>query len=300
MLVSTFFAPFCLFPGLLTYINEGRSRGLGVLFFGLMASFAFAGSYGLVIYFIAVVFVSVIVAEFILSGKTLAFTIFTSSALILAVFALAVFGASLYLNMDPLAMLTLKVQESLTVIEQSMGPDGLKQILLETGFTRQEFAASIAQKIPGVVCVGVVAVILFNLLFVGRFNLKLRQQLSVHNMMKFKLPEYLLWPTLMIGAFYVYTTSKYNTSVTLTILGAFLLKGALIFYFVQGLAIVYLFIIFSVRTSFIRSLMMSMAVIFAYLFVTIIGFFDTWFDFRKYLKKQEGDKPIWKLYFKKM
>jgi hypothetical protein len=286
LLISSVFAMFSTLPPLFTYTSEGRERGVTVLFFGLVFTMLFMGTGGLIFYLVLIFFTTVVLGEFINSKFSFAKTLTVSTAVIVGTYLAVLILYTLFTPSNPKDVLVTNVSTGISSMEL-VYPDLFKDLIKESGMTKAEIIVSVATLVPSYVFIAVVIFLFFNMIIVARFHEHLRNFFTVQNLKGFKIPDIFIWPALVFSALFLYANSSYNKDFYISAIAAFLFKGIMVFYFLQGLGIVFLFLQHNIKTVFFRNLVLSMMVLFAYVFVTAVGFFDTWFDFRKFLKKGE-------------
>ncbi|MFH1223224.1 MAG: DUF2232 domain-containing protein, partial [Pseudomonadota bacterium] len=216
--------------------------------------------------------------------------LFFSSFVILGTYVIA---AAIYCSInsvDLVTALSTKIDLFLTTMS-SLYPEAIKQALMDSGLTQKELAQSLAVKIPAAAAVSVIVFLFINLIIATRFDYISASYLANENLKKVKLSEWFILAALLLGAFYIYTDyTSLNHSVLLSMASAFLFKSLMMVYFFHGLIIMHVFLTEKMQEGFLRLLIFSAIVVFAYVVVAAVGFFDTWFDFRKYLKnKKQGE-----------
>lgn len=91
----------------------------------------------------------------------------------------------------------------------------------------------------------------------------------------YRNPEWLIWPTILSGFFYLYTEHA------LYYIGMNGLKVLLVFYGFQGLSIVTYFLNRKKIFGIIRPIIYGVIIFIASPIAFALGFFDLWFDFRR-------------------
>ena len=113
---------------------------------------------------------------------------------------------------------------------------------------------------------------------------------SLNDLIHFKAPDFFVYPLicsliLMLGA-------DYGLGKTAGVIGGNLLYCLGVFYLFQGFGIYSDFLKYLRIRGFVKTMFIVFTLIMAFKFLAILGMFDLWFDFRKYLKnseKNEGD-----------
>lgn len=112
---------------------------------------------------------------------------------------------------------------------------------------------------------------------------------TIIQMIRFRMPDVFVWP--LIAGLVLYLGSEYIDFPLGEILGGNLLIGLAVFYFFQGFGIVIESLTYFGILGIFRSLLLVVILFFAWRFVVLVGLFDTWINFRKFLKnKDEGDR----------
>ena len=153
--------------------------------------------------------------------------------------------------------------------------------------SKKEFVTATAIQLPSIAGVAILIFVFVNVLMSAKSVTSISKFLKTENLRKTKLPEALVWFAISVGAFYLYSQSEYNKLIGVQSLGLFLFRTLAVVYFLQGMLIVRLLFESWLGEGLLSVLIFSLLVVFAYMFVVAIGFFDIWFNFRKYIKKGE-------------
>jgi hypothetical protein len=290
LLLSSFFAVFSAAPALSTYVGKSRLHGYYVLLIGTVITALIGGVAAGSIYAAVVVLGTIVLGEFIRSNVGFAKTIALSSLIVIGAYAAILASYSLFYSVDPMVVLSSKVKMAIDFMNANY-PELIKQTLVDTGMSEKELITSVAVKIPSTVAVVTIVFLFVNLMIVARMDKRMSSFMKLDNLIQFRMPEYLVWPAILLGGLYLYSTTKYNNSITIEAASAMLFKGIMMMYFLHGLMITYVVTSLKVPEGFFRSLLFSLIIIFAYVFVTAVGFFDTWFNFRKYFNKK-GEEEL--------
>ncbi|MEI6092153.1 MAG: DUF2232 domain-containing protein [bacterium] len=285
LLLSSFFAVFSATPAISTYVSEGRLKGFLVLLIGAVLCFVIGGVPAGSVYLFIILFSSVILSELIRANMSLGKIIIFSSLIIVGAYSIFFMVYANLHSQTIMDFLISKVNEAIAFMNTSY-PDVIKQTLIETGMSEKEFASSIAIRFPGVMVVVIVVFLFVNTMMIAKNDEKLSSFLKFDNLMSFKMPEYFVWIALVFGSVYLYSTTQYNSSSLVEMAGLFLFKWVMAIYFLYGIMIAYTVISIKIPQGFFRALLFSVIIVFAYIAVAGLGFFDTWFDIRKYLNKK--------------
>jgi hypothetical protein len=111
---------------------------------------------------------------------------------------------------------------------------------------------------------------------------------SLKDLIHFKAPDFLVYPlitslVLMVGA-------DYGLGKTAAVVGGNILYCLGVFYLFQGFGIYNDFLKYLRIRGFVKTLFIVFTLVMAFKFLAIIGMFDLWFDFRKYLTNNTNNK----------
>jgi hypothetical protein len=286
MFVSVFFSIFSAFPILLTYLSVGRKKGIYVILFGIFFSYILGSWPFALFYLLAVGIVSVLVAELIKSQTSFAKTIFLSTTIMLSVYLILLLVVSYLSSSGVIDYLSYHVGSAIVFMTTNF-PDLIRQTLIDSGMSEQELIKHIVVQIPSTLIVTLIIFLLVNMLMISNFNIEAQKFLKMDKLQSFKMPDTFVWAAIIFGGVYLYAASEYNSSILLEAAARMFFYGLMGFYFLQGMLISYVITSIKVPSPFLRVLLFSILIVFAYIFITALGFFDTWFDFRKYFKKGE-------------
>jgi len=291
MLFSSFLAIISTFPVLECYIKEGRRKALSALLFGSAVSLIMGGNLGMALYVGFVGVMTVFVGELINRGCSVPRTILYSGLLALGCIALAGAYVSHFYSIDPVVFLSDKIDTVFTTALKTY-PDALKTTLIDTGMTQKELAMFVAIKLPAVAIVGWMLFLFINVLFASRFDFRANSFFRNENLSTFKISDFLVIPTLLSGILYIYSISKYNNTTLIEATATMLFATFVSVYFLQGLLIAFLLVRKVFTSGFWSTLIVITLAVMGYVVMAGVGFFDTWFDFRKYFlnKDIKGEK----------
>jgi hypothetical protein len=91
---------------------------------------------------------------------------------------------------------------------------------------------------------------------------------------KWRTPDWLIWPALLCGAFFVFELEPYSQ------IARNLVKPILVIYFFQGMSILAYFLDSLRLRGPIRVALYALGILFLWPMVVSFGFFDFWFNFR--------------------
>jgi len=291
MLFSSFFAVISAFPTLESYIRSGRNMAMSSLLFGTALSLVWGGPVGAICYLAIVGVATIFIGELINRGCSVPKIILYSG--LLALISLATLGVYIKLHylVDPLNFIAGKIDIMLALAAKNY-PDMLKNTLVETGLTQKELSMFVAVKLPAITIAGWILFLFVNVLFASKFDHKTNSFFRNENLSKFKISDFLIIPTLVFGALYVYSLSSYNDSKLLETVSAMMFATFVSVYFLHGMMIAFLFVKGIFSNGFWATLFVIFLAVTGYMVMAGVGFFDTWFDFRKYFlnKDKKGEE----------
>jgi hypothetical protein len=113
---------------------------------------------------------------------------------------------------------------------------------------------------------------------------------SLKDLINFRAPEFFVWP--LIFSLVCVVGSSYGLPKVAEVIGSNLLYCLGVFYLFQGFGVYNAFLGYLKIGGFMKTIFVVFTLVMAYKFLAILGMFDMWFDFRKFLtnkKKDEGD-----------
>lgn len=113
---------------------------------------------------------------------------------------------------------------------------------------------------------------------------------SLKDLINFRVPDFFVWPLILSLVFVV--GADYGLPKVTEIIGSNLLYCLGVFYLFQGFGVYNAFLKYLKIGGFMKTMFVVFTLVMAYKFLAILGMFDMWFDFRKFLtnkKKDEGD-----------
>ncbi len=291
MLFSSFFAVVSAFPTLESYIRLGRYRTMSSLLFGAALSLVWGGHIGAICFVGVVGVATIFVGELINRGYSVPKIILYSGFLPLVTLVILGVYVKLHYSVSPLDFMAGKVDVMLTAAAKNY-PDMLKNTLTETGLTQKELSMLAAVKLPAIAIAGWIMFMFINILFASKFDYRTNSFFSSENLSKFKISDFFVIPTLIFGALYAYSLSSYNDSKLLEAGAAMMFATFVSVYFLHGIMIAFLFIKGVFSSGFWATLFVMFLAITGYMLMAGVGFFDTWFDFRKYFlnKDKKGEE----------
>jgi uncharacterized protein YybS (DUF2232 family) len=113
---------------------------------------------------------------------------------------------------------------------------------------------------------------------------------SLKDLINFRAPDFFVWP--LILSLVCVVGADYGLPKLAEVIGTNLLYSLGVFYLFQGFGVYNAFLKYLKIGGFLKTMFVVFTLVMAYKFLAILGMFDLWFDFRKFLtnkKKDEGD-----------
>lgn len=120
------------------------------------------------------------------------------------------------------------------------------------------------------------------------WNRQKTYQYSLSDFVTFKASEYLIIPLVLALVLMILSGNVFG-ELSLVV-GGNILYCTGVFYFLQGFGIFLDFLKYVGMSGFFKTLLIVLTVLTAWKFLAIIGLFDMWLNFRKYLNKKNEDK----------
>lgn len=160
----------------------------------------------------------------------------------------------------------------------------------------QELADEIYSILPAIVFIGSFLGLWVSFFMTLRNSLIWRYRhlytYGLKDLIHFKAPEFFVYP--LIASLVLMVGADYGLGKMASVVGGNLLYCLGVFYLFQGFGIYSDFLQYLRIRGFVKTLFIVFTLVMAFKFLAIIGMFDLWFDFRKYLtntndSKGEGD-----------
>lgn len=274
--LSAFFAIFSPLPVLLLFFRSGRQWAWLALVTNLLIVAALTGLPSALIYLVFAGSLALTLAECLVRGKSLERTTVMGLVSIALLGVAIIVGYSLYFHVHPLTEIRSSITEFVDFLGQSMSKDGGNAVMDKAEL--EEWKKDLLFELPS--AVGILSLILIwaNLVILLRINPKrIRERLGLDPgfIQRWKAPEFLVWPTIVIGFFVLIDVGLVSD------IARNLFKFLMAIYAIQGLSILsFLFDTWNVRGIF--RLFGYIAVVFLMMPLLLsLGFFDLWFDFRR-------------------
>lgn len=269
-----FLLVFSPLPLLLFFMEKGRKWAALAALTNCLIVVALTGPVNFLFYLIWVVVLTFILGELLLRRRSIELAV---SSTLLGMFVLAsslAFGYCQYHHLNPVGALQTQISavvdfwgRSVSVNSGAINPGDLDELKL-----------TILKQFPSTVAIFSLILVWANLVLLLRINPKgLRDRLNLEAsfIQQWKVPELVVWPTILSGGIFVLFGAGTVSDVALNVF-----KFLLALYAIQGLSILsYFFDVLGVRGLF-RLVGFSISVFLMLPVVLSLGFFDLWFDFR--------------------
>lgn len=280
---SSIFSLFSSVP-IATYYSENRSfkKLLLTILVSSLIIFIIGDTLFLLSYVLFIILITLLISYLSSKINDLYKLLIISVLISLSFYSLLFLGLFLFSGENSIYLFIKSViEKTITFFNDS---DFLNKIVKEAKMTEEEFLSYTIFKIPSLFVNFISIFVLINVMAISRYNQKLLSFLNINKLKKTKLPDIFSVFAVSLGALYVYSTN-WSSNFDLKIISSFLLQSIGVIFFFYGMTIVYVFMFYKKSNSFLNTILFSLIVVFANVFVAFIGFFDLWFDFRKYLDK---------------
>lgn len=291
---------FAAVPLCLVFLLFGRAKGVILVFTGLLATIGLAQlsmslSHVWGIYLFAALN-CLVITEHLFRKTTPTKGVVNSGFIMLGVLGafFVIFTTSLNTSLEGEVEKT--VMQTIEAIKSNKenqaflkGNDEKAIALREFVENPKEVVTQIMNWLPALIFVSVfftIWVSYFILLRNGLFwRHKIKYPYSLKDLTGFRLPDYFVWP--LIVGLALYAGGEYVFGPSSEVIGGNILFALGVFYFFQGFGI-YLDTLTHFKIfGLFRTILIMMTLFMAWQIVVLLGVFDTWVDFRKFLKKKE-------------
>jgi hypothetical protein len=232
------------------------------------------------VYFVIIGALSVTLAEMLKRKKSLEYSAILSLVMVAIVGTATVVVYSKVKSIAPWVEVKQEVSALAHYMVQSLNRDGAAPSWLGSGSSSinlEELRQKIIFDMPSTLAILLLILVWTNLLIVLRLNprgFREERQIDSSYTKTWKVPEFLVWPTILTGAFLL------KDFGTITVVALNLFKFLMALYAIQGLSIISYFFDYWVLHPTLRVMGYGFAVLLALPLVLSLGFFDLWFDFR--------------------
>lgn len=279
-LLGFFVILFLPFPVLFYRLKQGRNTGATIVAVSVGIMFVLVSGLSIDILFCGALllsgfFLGECIEKHLGIEKILIYTCLATVGICMAV--IAVYAASSGKGIFELISEYMSRNLELTMaLYQEMGVDSEKIDQFKAALPRVHYI--LTRVLPAIVTVMMISVIWINILIIKKVLARKEIQVkSLEHLNTWKAPEYLVWVTIGLGILLFVP----HTGIKLFGLNAILML--MLVYFFQGIAIVSFFFKrkgFPLILRLFFYCIITIQTIFL-LIVVLLGFFDTWFNFRK-------------------
>ncbi len=286
--LSVVFAVFSAIPLVYAYIRLGRWGGLLASISNLAIVWFLLGQFNASIFFVTAVILAAVIAEAVKLKFSPNSTVLASGVTMLLALSLMVGSYSFKYNVNPIVKLQTVVSEAVDKVIVD-----IEKYKASTNSSVQEFERllldpeqakkNILNELLSVIGIFFIAVAMANFVLLMKVNpFQIRGMLGLDRTFfkKWKVPDILVWPTLVAG-FCLVVEIPYISSFAMNVF-----KILMSVYAIQGLAILStVFDAWKIKKG-LRPLTYLFALAVLLPLVISLGFFDLWFDFRAKLKSK--------------
>jgi len=279
---SGFLSFFSLLIPLFVYFKYGNLVFYYNVFLSTMLVSIFGGLIYTYIYIIFVVYIAFVLKYFFKDKILFKQNVLKAMYFIFTTFFVLTILLLVYTNKGFLSTLTDQISKTLVFLEQNYF-DIYKQILIQFP-SRQALIDKLVVSVPAVFIVSIAMYILSSV-FIA-INLANKNRLNIKKLIFYRVSNKLLWPAIVSGAFFVFSASSYSKGLYFKMFSYSLFYVFLLIYFFQGIGVLISYLsIFVKKYVFIQSFILVFVILSAGSFLSLLGFFDVFFDFRKKIIK---------------
>lgn len=259
--------------------RKGRIWVVVATILGATLSAIVKGSWGGIGFFLFAALPAIVLGELLLrkKGPELAVTGALSAMLLSGLLAWGV-SESRGVSLWPVAKQAIESQVVATSeLLLSRNPEEIPQETRDELERLKKSPQEIFQELPGFLLGALLLLCILPCVTLIRWNPKgFLRRTGIHRdfLRKWKTPDWLVWPALLCGAFFVFEMEPYSQIARNAI------KPILIIYFFQGMSILAYFLDSLRLRGPIRVVLYALGILFLWPMVVSFGFFDFWFNFR--------------------
>lgn len=282
---SSFLSVFSLLIPLAVFFKLGRKNHFINLLVSSSLIWALAGNKALLIFVALIVFSSLLVTEFYSYLKNIKKTYFYTLVVTLGSYLLVTTTFLMSKNLTYVDYISTKVNLLITFLE-TQSPELFTQMTSEYGVDKTFVINQILLNLPGFFIIAYSLFVLFNIVLAARYSASIGKELSILSVKAYKVNVNLVWPALAAGAMYLYANSEFISPIYFKISAISFFDIFLLIYFFQGTSVL-LFLLnrFLGRFIFVQIFIVFTLVTSMFSFLSLLGFFDIFFDIRSKLKK---------------
>ena len=288
---SSFFTMFSLLIPISLMLKYGRHELYINLSISLIVVLLSGGLVPMYAFFMFVFFIAVVICELIHNFNSLKKIYLYSLYLVFGSFFVAVIGFLTIENVSYLEFFTKKLNNFVNIFERQY-PELFKQFIVEYELGIEELINQFLINLPGTFIIAISIYILINIFLASRFSPVLQAGFSLKKVASLELDYKFVWPALFSGAMFLLAKSEFSNSFNFEVLANLFFSVFLLLYFFQGVSIAVNYLNkYLKKFPFVQIFILFTIVTTAFSFLSLIGFFDVFFDFRKKMKniKNKGE-----------
>lgn len=282
---SSFLTVFSLIIPLAIFFKLGRLNNYINLLISALIVWILGGDKALLFFVSFVVFSSLILTELYSYLKNIKKTYFYSLIILLGSYFLSGYMFLLGKNVSYIEYVNIKVNVLISFIE-TQSPDVFTQMFSEYGVNKDFIINQFLLNFPGVFIIAFSLFVFLNIVLSARYSASLAKEFKALNIRSYKVNAMFVWPALLSGAFYLFANTEFTSSLYFKIFAISFFDLFLLIYFFQGTSVL-LFLLnrFLGKFVFLQIFIIFSLASSAFSFVSLLGFFDMFFDIRNKLKK---------------
>lgn len=300
LVCSVYFTAFTPYPLGLAIILYGRKVGFSVISLAIVAFYLITANYiqdySVFAVYLLSAFMGVTIGEIILRKINPIKGMVVTITSLLLVFGGAYLSQKSAIDASIKAAMIEKVKTLEPVFKSQIeelksSPDGSPYALQSIFENPEPFIDEAIATAPGYIIMAFILMMWVNTFLLLKSQRLVQegsanQKVSEIALLNFKMPDHFIFPVLAGLAMYMWG-EEYKPWVTQV--GLLILQILGVFYFFQGFGIYNAYLNYYKIRGFLRSVLMVLTVLIAYQMIALIGLFDMFVNFRKYLKKRDSE-----------
>lgn len=286
--MSSFFTMFSILVPVSVFFKYGRKLAYVNLCISSFIVYLLGGSNLFYLYFIFVFFIAGVLIEISININSFKKTYLNSLFFVFSTYFLGIVGFLIIKNKTYFSFFNNKLNELISVFKTQY-PNMFNELILEYGVSRNEIINQFLINAPGTLIILISMYVLINLFLATRFKANFIKEISLYRISTFKVDYKFVWPALTSGAFFVLSKSPYISSMYFMLLANLIFSFFLLIYFFQGISVAIFYLNkYLKKLFFIQVFILVTIISTAFSFLSILGFFDVFFDFRKKISFKGG------------
>lgn len=304
LVFSVYFTAFTPYPLGLAIVLFGRKIGLSLIALAIGVFYFISVNFIHDLSVFSLYFVSALIAIFI--GEVILRGISPIKGIVFSLVSVVLVLGGAYLSQKELVDQKIKTSilekiESVKPLlkseieELESSPEGSAYALQNMLDKPEPFIEKTIEQAPGYILMGFILMLWLNMFLLLKSSRMLKagekQVFTEKELLHFKVPEKLIAVFLVgMGMYLASDLSLFDTEANAWVaqVGLLIIQVLGIFYFFQGFGIYMAFLDRYEIKGFFRSLLMVVTILVAHQVLALIGLFDMFVNFRKYLKKRDS------------